>query len=213
MSTIDDLVDKYMGVLSIRGARPIVHVKTRIGSRWLGLCRWSEKLPHTTTITLDRSIVGDPRTLERILAHEMVHHRDLLNLTPPEIALIKMAIKPEGHGPSFRQGAAIINAVMGPDFVTVTSDQETVQSAPERDFYLLIAPAYGDTLGYAWAARLSPEALAIVEKKVKEGGKLLMSRDRRWTYGRAKIKRYVGLNIPKKGSAEELQLRALYERG
>jgi hypothetical protein len=215
MSLIDDLIDKYMRMLSIDGAKPIVVVKTRIGASWLGRDRWTSRMPHTTTMELQRSIVGDPRTLERVVAHEMVHHRDHLALTPEQIELVKLGIKPDSHGASFLQGAAVVNAVMGPDFVTKMSDQGYVQAPPERDLYLLIVPLreYGGRLGFAWAARLSPEALSVVAKRALEGGKLVRTRDRRWTNSRAKIRRFGGLSIPDVGSPLAAELRVLYDRG
>lgn len=215
MAVIDDLVDKYMRMLSIDGAKPIVEVKTRIGAAWLGRDRWTSRMPHTTTMELQRSILVDPRTLERVVAHEMVHHRDNLALTPEQLHLLKLGIKPDSHGPSFRQGAAVINAVMGPNFVTEMSDRGYVQAPPERDLYLLVVPLreYGGRLGYAWAARLSPEALSVVAKRALEGGKLVRTRDRRWTNSRAKIRRFGGLSIPEAGSPLAAELRALYDRG
>jgi hypothetical protein len=213
MKAIDDLVDKYMEILSIRGAKPVVEVKTRVGSGWLGRDSWVSTLPYTTTLELQRSILGDPRTLERIVAHEMVHHRDFLAMTPDQIALSRFGIRGEDHGAAFRHGAAIINAVMGPDFVTVHSDKEYVQAPLDKDLYLLIVPIHGGRLGYAWAARLSPEATSVVAKNALEGGKLVRTRDRQWTEGRAKIKRFGGLSVPKVGTPMEAQLRALYESG
>ncbi len=212
MGTIDDLVDKYMRILAIGGARPIVEVKTRIGATWLGRDRWTSRQPHTTTMELQRSIVSEPRTLERVIAHEMVHHRDMLALTPAEIELAKIGIKPRSHGETFRQGAALINAVMGSNFVTEMSDQGYEQAPPERDLYLLIVPL-GDNLGYAWAARLSPEATAVVAEKALQGGKLVRTRDRQWTESRSKIKRYGGLSVPKSGTPRAVALRALYDGG
>jgi hypothetical protein len=215
MAAIDDLIDKYMQMLSIDGAKPIVVVRSRIGASWLGRDSWTSRMPHTTTLELQRSIVGDPRTLERVVAHEMVHHRDSLAMTPEQLRLVKLGIKPASHGASFRQGASIINAVMGPDFVTTMSDQGYVQAPPERDLFLLIVPLseYGGRLGYAWAARLSPEALSVVAKRALEGGKLVRTRDRRWTNSRAKIKRFGGLSVPEAGSPLAAELRALYDRG
>jgi hypothetical protein len=215
MSAIDDLIDKYMRVLAIEGARPIVEVKTRIGAHWLGRDRWTSRMPHTTTMELQRSLLAVPRTLERVIAHEMVHHRDMLALTPQQIELLKLGIKPDGHGPSFRQGAALINAMMGPDFVTETSDQDYEVAPPEKDLYLLIVPLheFGGRLGYAWAARLSPEATSFIAKKVQEGAKLVRTRDLQWTASRAKIRRTGGYSIPRSGTPEEAELRALFERG
>ena len=72
---------------------------------------------------------------------------------------------------------------------------------------------YGGRLGFAWAARLSPDALSVVAKKALEGGKLVRTRDRRWTNSRAKIKRFGGLSIPEAGTPLAVELRALYDRG
>jgi len=133
-------------------------------------------------------------------------------MTPADIAMLKLGVRPESHGSDFRQGAAVINAAMGPDFVTVSSDKEYVQSPLDKELYLLIVP-FQSRLGYAWAARLSSEATEVVAKKVLEGGKLIRTRDRKWASGSAKIKRFGGLNIPVAGTPMAAELRALYEGG
>jgi hypothetical protein len=209
MVAIDDLVDKYMRILSVRGPRPIVQIKTRLGVDWLARARWSSRSP-TTVIEVQRSVLGDARTLERVVAHEMVHHLEYTQLTPEEIAMLKVGIKPPSHGPKFLHGAQIVNDVMGADFVTVKSDSQYVQSASERDIYLLIA-RYGQRLGFAWAARLTPEATSVVAEKVLKGAKLVRTRDQRWTLARSKIKKYGGASFPQQGSREEAELRALYD--
>jgi len=114
-SGIGALVDKYMSLLGVVGERPILKVRSALGVSWLGRTKWSSHEPHTTTIELQRSIVGDARTLERVLAHEMVHHRDMISMTEGDIAVSRF-VKPESHGAAFMQGAEIINAVMGPGF-------------------------------------------------------------------------------------------------
>lgn len=215
MSTIDRLVDKYMRMLAIRGKPPIVHVRTRLGASWLGRTRWTSRMPETSTIELLTNILGDPSTLERVLAHEMIHHKNFLEMTPGEIEMAKLGLAPPPHGPNFQRDAAHVNTIMGQDFVTTMSDRETghVVAPPAREFFLLIAPLHERTrqLGYAWAGRLSPEAKAIVAEKVAQGGKLLTTRDPQWASGRAKIRRFGGLSVPKEGSPRESELRALYE--
>ena len=208
---IQPLVDKYMQMLSIDGQKPYVLVKSFVGKTWLGLCRWTESMPLTSTISLKQSILGDARTLERVVAHEMVHHRDFLNMTEQERVLVRYGLKPEGHGPNFRQGMAIVNAVMGKDFVTEKSDQ-AVESAADHDLYLLIEPTRDGRYGYCWAARLSPEAAALIaERKASRGARLVTTRDLQWTYGKARIRKYAGLNIFKVGSPSDAELRAMYE--
>jgi hypothetical protein len=199
-----------LGVVGV-GERPILHVVSGLGKKWLGRDVWKSGTPKTTTLELRRSILGDPRTLERVVAHEMVHHLNFVSMTPDDIEAARLGIKPPSHGQDFLHGAALVNSVMGDGFVTVTSDQEYVQSPHDKELYVLIAPAFAGRLGWAWAARLSPEAEAIVAEKTREGGRLVRTTDLQWASGRAKIKKFGGLNLPKAGSPKEAALRALYE--
>ena len=212
-AAVDPLVDKYMAMLGIVGERPIVKVTSKLGAGWLGRDRWSSRNPHTTTLELQRSILPDARTLERVVAHEMIHHRDMLALTENEIELAKFGIKPESHGADFLQGAQIINAAMGPGFVTVESDKEYVQAPHGKELYVLIEPMSPGSprLGWSWAARLSPEAQAIVAEKMARGARLVRTTDLKWTQSRAKIKQFGGMSLPPPGSEKEAELRALYE--
>ncbi len=206
---IDDYVTKYMGVLSIDGERPIIKLRSNLGSKWLGRSSWSSKRPHTTLLELQQSILGDDRTLERVIAHEMIHHRDALAISENEMVLMRVGIKPESHGASFREGAARINAVMGPDFVTAVSDKEYVHTPSEKKFVVLITPLSKGRLGWAWATRLGPEAKGWVDEQIARGSRLVYTTDDRWARG-AKIKRYGGYSVPR-ASQEAALLRELYE--
>jgi hypothetical protein len=206
---IEKLIDKHMGILGIRGmATPIIQLRDNVGSQWLGRTVYApHKLPDTTTIQIQKNILSFPSTLERVVAHEIVHHRDFLKLTPNEKQLIKLGIKPSGHGPNFREGAAKINAVMGPDYVTVKSDQTyEIQQNTSREFYVFIRPAYGDNLGWSWASRISDDMKALISKN--SAGRLVKSSDPRWTVG-VKLKRFGGMSLPKGES--EILLRQIYE--
>lgn len=195
-------------MLGICGERPIVRLRSNLGSRWLGRCSWSSRNPRTSTIEFQRSILADAATLERVVAHEMVHHRDFLAMDAQTIERIKFGIRPSEHGASFRSGAAEINRSMGDGFVTVTSDKAYVQAVNTKQFYLLIIP-HGDRFGYQWAARLSPNAEKEVAGAVAKGARLIRTTDDQWC-GNAKIKRFGGYNIPKTAEREDA-LRALYE--
>ncbi len=212
MSLVDTVVSKYMSILSIEH-RPTVKLRSNLGAGWLGRCSWSTRAPNTSLIELQRSILSDERTLERVIAHEMVHHRDYMEMSADTVALLRIGIKPPGHGQSFLEGAQEINAVMGEDFVTVESDKEYSTSKNTKQYFLLIATAYSNRLGYAWAVRISPEAQKHIDKAVADGGRLVKVTDERWTAGKAKIKRFGGLSIPKQGSESETILRKLFETG
>lgn len=205
------IVAKYMDILRIDGEPPIVKIRDNLGSTWLGRDSWSGKMPYTTTMEIQRRVLSDPNTLERVVAHEMVHHRNALSLTKEEEAMLRLGVRPEAHGRSFLQGAALINAVMGANFVTVTSDAEYSVAKNTKEFYVLIEPYSETRLGYSWAVRLSPEAVDIVASKSAKGAKLIKTTDDRWASGKARIKRFGGMSIPKEGSPAERELRLLYE--
>lgn len=206
---VDSYVIKYMGILRVRGERPVVKIRNNLGSQWLGRDTWSPSRPHTTLLEVQASIVGDERSLERVIAHEMIHHRDALAISANEIALLKIGIKPESHGATFREGAARINAIMGPDFVTTVSDKEYKHAPSGKEFFVLITPFSRDRLGWNWAARIGPKAQDWVDRKIGEGSRLVRTTDPRWTYG-AKIVRYGGYSLPTRDDDVAL-LRELYE--
>lgn len=206
---IGNYVTKYMQILQVDGPPPIIKLRSNLGSKWLGRSTWSPSRPHTTLLELQTSIVGDDRTLERVIAHEMVHHRDALVISENEVALLRIGIKPEAHGATFHEGAARINAIMGPNFVTTVSDKEYKHDAPRKAFVVLITPLPDGRLGWTWAARVGPKAQGWVDELVNRGSRLVHTTDDRWTRGR-KIERYGGYSVPKDAEDAAL-LKALFE--
>lgn len=215
MPTLDEIeahiygyVDKYMGILQIAGEQPIIKLRSNLGSKWLGRSTWSSKRPHTTLLELQQSILGDDRTLERVIAHEMIHHRDALAITEKDIVLMGVGIKPESHGASFREGADRINAIMGPGFVTTVSDKEYAHAPSGKKFFVLITPLPDGRLGWTWAARLGAKVKDWVDERTARGSRLVQTTDDRWARGR-KIVRYGGYSVPK-DSGEAALLQELY---
>lgn len=206
---IEDHVTKYMDLLGIVGERPVIKLRSNLGSKWLGRSSWSSKRPNTTILELQQSILGDDRTLERVIAHEMIHHRDAIAISAEDIVLMGLGIKPESHGATFREGAAQINAVMGPGFVTEVSDKEYSHAPSTKKFFVLITPLPDGRLGWTWAARLGAAAKGWADELVMKGSRLVQTTDDRWARGR-KIVRYGGYSVPK-DSQETALLRQLYE--
>lgn len=206
---IQGYVTKYMQILQIDGEPPIIKLRNNLGSKWLGRSTWSPKSPRTTLLELQTSILGDDRTLERVIAHEMIHHRDALVISADTVALLRLGIKPETHGAAFREGAERINAIMGPDFVTAVSDKEYKHDAPRKAFAVLITPLPDGRLGWTWAARIGPKAQSWVDELVSRGSRLVHTTDDRWSRGR-KIERYGGYSIPKDPADAEM-LKQLFE--
>lgn len=216
---LQELVDKYADILGFDSPRPHIDIADNLGSRWLGVTELSTRDLTTTTMTLQARILDDPLTCEKVLAHEMVHHWEFMHLDERALALLKIGIRPTSHGESFHRGAAIINAVMGEGFVTVTSDQSYVLTKNTRAFYLLIVPTAGylsrrdgaqQPYGYAWAARITSVNRQKVDRVLAEGGKLIRTTDDRWTNG-VKIERWGKISIPPAGTEQAVELTRLFE--
>lgn len=211
---IRSLVRTYLEILGIDAVEePDVVLQHDTGSRWLG--RWSMKwragLPGRPVIQIQRSVLSDPRTLERVVAHEVVHHVQYLQMDPAELQLVKLGFRPVGHGPEFHRLAALVNERVGENFVTEKSDQEYVVAPSGRRILLLISPTRVGRLGWQWATRLGPKAREWVERKTAEGARLVESFDDNfvWTSG-PRIEAWKGWAMPS-GEEEEEKLKDLYE--
>ena len=209
LSRVDRYVTKYMDLLGVLGDRPVVELRDNLGVRWLGRSTWSARTPGTTLLELQRSITGDDRTLERVVAHEMIHHRDALAMSEGDLARLRVGIRPDPHGASFREGAALVNAVMGPGFVTELSDQEYSRAPSGRTILVLITPLPGGRLGWTWAARLGDQARGWVDELTARGSRLVQATDDRWARGR-RIARYGSYSLPRDGEEADL-LRRMYD--
>jgi hypothetical protein len=219
LPVLNELVDKYEAILGCEHVRPHLSVADNLGSDWLGITELSLRDMTTTTITVQASILDDPVTLERVIAHEMVHHWEFMNMDAADLVRLKMGIKPPSHGESFHRGAAIVNAVMGEGFVTVASDKTYVRRKNTRPFYLLIVPTRhyvgirnSQTMpfGYAWAVRITPQNREKIDSVLAEGGKLVRITDDRFTSG-VKIERWGKITVPEPGSEQAVELARLFE--
>jgi len=144
-----------------------------------------------STLDLQKSILKNDRHLERVIAHEMIHHRDWLVQGAKEIAKIQAAAATgaageysvvtgdseesvdsseptaaedeadkKAHGSSFWEGAARINAVMGPDFVTERAEEVPQRPAREGQSKLVLALGFGGLAvltGVLLARKLRPD--------------------------------------------------------
>jgi hypothetical protein len=210
--SVEALIGKYMRLLDVQGERPHVQIRSNLGSKWLGRCVWKASEPNTSTIEIQKAVLANPKTLERVVAHEMIHHAEFTRLTPDQMALVKFGIRPDEHGQTFKSLAAYVNAAMGADFVTVTSDQEYEKAENTKEFFLLVSPISPSRMGWAWAARLSADGKARVSSETAKGARLLKTTDERWTRG-VKIKKWGGYSVPKVGTEDEELLRRLFDAG
>jgi len=209
-----DLVEKYGRFFGLGDHElPDLEIKDNLGSKWLARVEWSPRTPNTSLLQIQKVALKDERTLERIVAHEMIHVHNFMRMTDAERAYLKLrrSSLSDDHGTKFRELAERVNAEMGADFVTERSDQDYELAENERPFFVLIQKLGSGKLGWTWAAKLSPQMEKEIEKrKLEDSAILVESTDRRFTKG-AKIKKYGGCSVPRSGSDDEGALLELYE--
>ena len=184
---VQEYVVKYAQMLGSPGV-PVVQVRDNLNAPWLGRTNGTTKNLGTTLVELQKRILDDPKTLERVIAHEMVHHVEFITLTPDQIATLRRGIRLPSHAERFLELAKQINDTVGdPKFVTVKSDESYVETQT-RAYYVLITQ--GDsTMGaegmylFAHAIKLTPKVERYVDRVSKHGARLVRTTDRRWLRG------------------------------
>lgn len=191
------LVRKYMTILGLDVA-PVVKVGNSLGTQNLGACKWTPGKP-TSTIVLQKIITGDPKTLERIFAHEMAHHAVFLEYiraineleaqhgpraAPYVRTYVRNLRRSDAHGEGWLKYVKIINAHMGADFVTKKSDESYVQDAETKPYVVLIAPLPMGKYGYQIGVKLSTKMKEFVDRSALEyKAKLIQTTDPMWQHG------------------------------
>lgn len=178
------IIEKYIRILGAEDvtSRPSVTlVKPKLGRHWLGIDIWSTADPETTSIQIDERVAREPRSFERILAHEIIHHVNWIRAAKPYMSML-LSGSPRrrllnliidegktGHGAEFMRLATIVNAAMGEGFVTQFSDQSYEYEANKKFFYMLIVPIdqAGARLGYKWGIKPSARALKFIHGKLQ----------------------------------------------
>ena len=219
-AAIKKLLDKFFKEYNL--PMPRIKIVNQITSPWLGRDSYNPKVDrNNTTLEIQKRVTNDEKSLDRVLAHELIHHvLFLLKFAHPEmgekawqetISRRKLGFREQEHGKEFHEWAAKINAVMGKDYVTEKSDESYVTEL-DKEFYLLIQPLQGRTdYGYTWMVRPSRDQQVVVQQKMQAGAKLFMTKDERFTHGE-KIKKYGYTSVPRDKEAQEL-LKKMYESG
>lgn len=207
------LTRKYNEMLCTSCPVPEYEIVDNIKSKWLGLAVWSASNPLRTVIRFQRRVTTDPKSFERIFAHEWIHHVNYMNRTPQDIAYMRAGIKTDGHGRHFLEKAALVNATMGKDFVTVISDQDIVVAPSGKTIQLLIVKTGSKEpyrYGWAWAVRPTYETKNWITRRLAVGNaKLVKVQDDKWTIG-PKLDGSGRYAIAQDGKYQEM-LRSLYE--
>ena len=202
---------------------PTVKIVNNAAPKWLGRCIYTHNAnENRSVIEIQKSIVNDDKTLDRVLCHELIHAVDFYKqYSHPEqgqenwnkhLDRKRLGFKSDGHGKEFQEWAAKINAVMGKDYVSEKSDTSYVVELTKEYFLLVMPTSKGaEKYGWAWTVRPSTEQKSVIQSKMMEGGRLFMSKDERWMSG-AKIKKYGGMSVPTKEDGKQA-LKDIYNSG
>lgn len=198
---------KFARILGVSELPDIV-IRNNLSSRWLGRCHF--RFGKRNLIELQKRVLHDTRTLERVIAHEMAHHAEFLAFTEREHALIRAGRRTPSHGAVWQAFADKINRVMDADYVTIVSNESHVLAPSTKPFLVLIAKTRSGRLGFAVGVRFSPKMMLYVRQYgASMQGRLIQSTDPRWSVGPR-----VGsgkLGMPMK-SEDVADLQALYEK-
>jgi len=216
---IKKLLDRFFKEYNL--PMPRIKIANNVASRWLGRCGYTPSVDKfNTTMEIQKRITNDEKTLDRILAHELIHHLNFIEkYAHPEHGednwkkysqMKRIGFSDDPHGKQFKEWADKINMVMGKDYVTEKSD-ETYAVEIDKDFFVLLYPISKEKIGWAWTVRPSDEQKNVIKQKIMEGAKLFTARDSKFTSG-AKIKKYGGFSVPTKTEFKE-QLKEMYTSG
>jgi hypothetical protein len=153
---------------------PTVRVVDHLGDAWLGLCEYRPGADNTT-LYVQKRILGDVATVQRVVAHEICHHVEFLTAwraaqargeTKQTYALVqRMQNRVHGgHGAGFRALAAVFNAKYGAGYVSQHSDEAFKEQAATRDLLVLIWHR-NDKFLCAMAQRPGPKQRAYLARR------------------------------------------------
>jgi len=208
-----EFLDKFFPDLSM----PEIQIKNNLNVNWLGqhVCFRTDR---RGVIHIQKSIVDDDRTLKRVIAHELIHHWQCTHeledsqFNRKHQRLQRKYGEDSAHGKSFEDWAAVINKVMGDNYVTKKSDEEYVKAA-SKEFFVMISPSrsFEGKLSYAYFQKLTPNMRGRLNQYIEYlHAKVFKTNNRRFLSGVVLGKR--GTSVPQDQEAQDL-LKDMYNSG
>lgn len=171
------MAQRCMDILG-QGQLPLPRFKivTRAGARWVGRCEKHE-VWSTCLILVQRYITQDERAMNRVVAHEVIHHVLFMTLGIRRTVAIN-------HGQEFQDLVAKLNAVLGEGFVE-TRCSDDLGELP-HPITLVLARKNDDPgrLRLTWFVRLTPKTQGFIQAVAKTPGyetRLATTRSAKWT--------------------------------
>lgn len=169
-ATAERIIRKYLATFWGDDNLPVPEIKLvkRMGVGWVARDVWRKGQPNTT-MEINVHLVESDDQLEKVVAHELIHHWQFLKEGRA------------GHEGSFKTWMQKINAKKGADFVTKDSNEITTQEVPE--FFVLIKEVKPGQYGWMWAKRPSKKQQEAIKVFQERGWKLTKSKKYELSYG------------------------------
>lgn len=144
---------------------PEIKIRNNVNSKALGRCLW-RRGSKNTTIELQKSIVDNEKTLERVLIHELIHH--YVFLTGQNDG--------DGHSGAWKQKAEELNKIFGPGYISQTSDESYEKNG--KEYYIVIVPKAGSNR-YSFISTVTPSMSqkATIQELLKINGRIFRVND------------------------------------
>lgn len=172
---------------------PRVEVVNRLTENWNAIAIWEPKHPIQGLIQIQKRGMGDEKTLERLVAHEVCHYWSHYKI------FIDGEEGKKGHTPGslWDKAALIINNKMNDkNFITETSDA-TYVTKNEKTFYVLVAESAEGKMGWLWFSRVSPAMRKQLEELLDSRPVAIVRTDRdAFLWAQAKLPRMAGTDDP-----------------
>lgn len=220
------LAKKYMAMLGIKTPVPKFEIVERLAWHWIA--RTTFQLTggkSNSLIQIQRGATVDKQTIERIVAHEVIHHVHHVTMSPLEQFYTNLSGIYDGHGSWFSNAARLIGAKVGQkDFVTAEYNDSYKLGPMASEIWVLVARRRvvekGKTVfdfGMAWCDRMSPavkQRLKKFSEKQNLDCKLVKTSDLGWLSGPHLAEAEGTVGVPDDsidGGRASLKLLELYE--
>jgi hypothetical protein len=172
-----DMARRHLEILGVADNWPLPRfaIAKGLGARWSGRCTWAPSFT-TCAIQVHQRMTASDRSIERVVAHEVIHHVVFMR----HGRLGKLI----NHGKIFLDMLRQLNAVLGEDFVTVRCGDDYERAALPRPIKLVLWRRPGAAIpSISWHSRATARTERLVAALLRGSGEVRLAEttDGRWT--------------------------------
>lgn len=162
---LEGIASEFLRFLDPMGRLPLptIKIQNNAASGWLGRCAPEGVFDdHYTvvsaraTIYLQKTLLGAPEDLKRVIAHEVAHYYAFATKVLGKVLqdyndIVTKDNKEGGHGEVWQAVVQRINSAYGKDYVTLTSDQSYTTRAKAVNLFIM---RQADRMDWCWSSQI-----------------------------------------------------------